>query len=164
MRSHLPALATLFLSSCSVLAPTAAATPHPPRLSTQEAISTIVASGPMIEVSFNGTECILNGPSEIPLGPLVVKFTNSTGHIATPWVARNYPGKTWEDILDWIDTHPSETPGWIAILGYDFSVSETSTVSYRQYHLDLKAEYHIVAESLTDQFWPCGPFLVVETP
>ncbi len=167
MRLHLLPLGVLCLASCSSLAPTVGATPQPPPLARHDVVSTLVAIGPMIEVSFDGTECTVRGPSEVPVGTQVFKFINSTGHIAIPWVARNYPGKTWQDALDEIGTpgsEVSETWDWIAILGPDRYISESPSISYRQYDLTIEAEYQIVVEFPTDHLWPCGPFHVVATP
>jgi hypothetical protein len=125
-----------------------------------------VASGPLIEVTFDGKECTADGPAEIPAGNLVLKYNNLTGHMATPWVSRHYPGKTWQDILDFIGPPGSivETPNWIAILGYSRSISESPEVSYRQYDLTMEAEYSIVVEDPSDHVWPCGPFIVRAAP
>jgi hypothetical protein len=119
----------------------------------------------MTEVSFNGTECSFAGPGEIPVGNLITKFTNDTGHIATPWLGRCYPGKTWQDLLDWIGppgaVFHKETPPWFALVSYDRNISESPTVSYRQYKLKIQADYVIFVEYPSDYWWPCGSFRVV---
>ena len=130
-------------------------------------VSTVVASGPMIEVTFDGKECTMNGPSRIPVGGFVLKFNNLTDHSATPWLSRHYPGKTWQDVLDFLGppgSYIDETPGWIALLAYQRSVTERPGVSYRQYNLTLEAEYDIIVEMTSDYFWPCGPFTVQSGP
>jgi hypothetical protein len=121
----------------------------------------------MIEVSFDGTNCTVSGPSEVPTGNQVFKFTNSSGQVVTPLVGRNYPGKTWQDVLDAIGTPGTDSgASWnfVTVLGVDRSVSESPTVSYRQYGLKLEAEHHIALEGSGGQLWPCGPFHVVAAP
>ena len=155
-------LTSLLLSSCTTIAPVISTTSQPPALSTEQLVATVVASGPIIEVSFDGTECKVTGDSEFPVGHLVTKFTNNSGYIATPWVARCYPDKTWQDVVDWIgppgQVFHKETPPWLALPGHGLSVSETPTVSYRQYDLPIQADYGIWVEYPSDYWWPCGPF------
>jgi hypothetical protein len=195
MKLHVLPIAAVFLASCSVPVaaatstpqppPTAteavlstmassptvtvASTPQPPPTATQDVVSTIVASGPMIEVFFDGSGCTVSGPSEVPAGNLIVRLTNTSGpgHLTTPWVGRLYPGKTWQDYVDWIGVPGSyhhETPDWFAIPTIVRQVSESPTVSYRLYSLAMVAEYNLTVESPGDHFWPCGPFNVVASP
>ena len=147
----------------TVAEPTPIPTQTPVPTATPNLVSTIVASGPLIAVNFDGATCTAEGPTEIPLGSLVLKFTNTTGETATPWVNRNYPGKTWQDVLDYIGAPGSyvpDIPDWIAFLFTRRSATESPTVSYRQFDLTIAGEYAIVVEMVSDILWPCGPFLV----
>lgn len=195
MKLHVLPLAALLLTSCSAgtaavtstppppptstqevvstVAPspsaTVTSTPQPPPTATQDLVSTMVAVGPMIDVFFDGTECTVSGPTEVPTGNLVVRFTNAStaDQLTTPWVGRLYPGKTWQDYVEWIGVPGSyhhETPEWFAIPTIVRQVTESSTVSYRQYNLDVVAEYNLTVESPGDHFWPCGPFNVIAAP
>jgi len=195
MKLHFLPLAAILLASCAGPVATATSTPPPPPTSTQEVVSTVapspsatvtstprppptaaqdvvstmVAAGPVIEVFFDWIECTLGGPSEVPAGSLVTRFTNATGasQTATPWVGRLYPGKTWQGVLDWIGAPGSyhrDTPEWFAIPTIERQVSESSTVSYRQYNLTIVAEYTLTIEFPADHSWPCGPFNVVASP
>jgi hypothetical protein len=164
MRIRTIALFGLVLSSCGPITPSVSIPPKPAALSTQDLVSTVVASGPKIEVSFDGVACSIAGPTELPTGTLYTQFTNTTGHIATPWLGRCYAGKGWEDLLDWIGPpgaiYHKETPPWFALQNPDKNVSESPSVSYRQYSLKIKAEYIIFIEYPSDYWWPCGSFRV----
>jgi hypothetical protein len=105
----------------------------------------------------------VDGPTQLPIGSLVLKFINTAGDTATPWVSRNYPGKTWQDTLDFIGAPGSyvpDIPDWIAMLFTKRSATESPVVSYRQFDLTLEAEYSIIIEMGSDLIWPCGPFVV----
>ena len=160
MRSHHALLAVCFLTSCSSLTPTTQTQPAP--IGTRELLATALAFGPIIDVAFDGQECTTSGETNLPVGNLVTRFTNTSGHIATPWLARCYPGKGWQDLVDWIGPpgtvfHKETTP-WLAIPAHERSVTESSTVTYRQYDLPIEADYVIFVEYPSDYLWPCGAF------
>jgi hypothetical protein len=194
MRLHVLPLAAALLAACSGSVGTAVTSPQPPPatpaatttvapspiatirstprstpLATAQIISTIVAAGPVIDVFFDGTVCAVDGPSEVPTGGLVVRFTNATGpgHLTTPWVGRLYEGKTWQDYVDWLGapgSYHSDTPEWYVIPGILRQAWESPTVSYRQYNLTVAGEYNLTMEYPGEHWYACAPFYVVASP
>lgn len=65
--------------------------PPPP---TTDVKATLMATDPSIEVTFNGEECIVEGPNEIAVGVHVFVFHNQ--HDRTTYLVpiRHYPGNS----------------------------------------------------------------------
>jgi hypothetical protein len=143
-------------------------TPSPPSAATPDILGTLIAKGPSIEVTFDGHNCTVGGSTEIMMGEQVIVLYNQSGQNAYLYVARRYPGKTWQDVLDDIGT-PGSTAGEpkeVAIMRWDHLVFADSIVSYRQYTFKFEGGYHIVVQGHGEYYgiWPCGPFDVVAAP
>jgi hypothetical protein len=127
-------------------------------------LATLVAVGPSIEARFDGNGCSLEGSTSITPGEHVISLTNTSGENAYLYVARNYAGYTWEDVLKEIGTPPAtDTQARnIAIMQWDHMASSNERVSYRRYTFVIEAEYHIVVQGHGQYYgiWPCGPFYV----
>jgi len=83
-------------------------TSHPP---TPGVIATMLATDPTLELTFNGEECVVDKPDEIPVGRHVFVFHNESDLDMHMVIMRYYPGNTWEDGLIWIEENcgPSGT-------------------------------------------------------
>lgn len=153
-----------------ILPPLASTTPTRPidkLTATPDLVSTITALGPLIEVTFDGQYCTISGPEQVPVGSLVIRFENLSGRLASPWLDRRYPEKTWLDVIEMIGTPGAEEvdiPNWIALLPFRSTVNASSTVSYDLYDVSIPAEYDIVVEVPDDLIWPCGEFEVTGEP
>lgn len=137
-------------------------TPNPTLAPTPDLVGTIVASGPSIDVTFDGQTCTIAGPTEVTRGEQAVAFHNLSQGGAYAWVGRNYPGRTWQDILHDMGTPGSySAPEGVAIMAWDHSVIVGPELSYQVYTFAMAGEYHVVAQAHGDYFWPCGPFFVI---
>lgn len=134
---------------------------------TPDLVSTITASGPVIAVTFDGQNCTISGPGQVPIGSLVIHFENLSGKPASPWLDRRYPDKTWQDVIMMIGTPGAQEvaiPNWIALLPFRSTVNASPTISYDLYDVTIPAEYDIVVEVPDDLIWPCGEFEVIGEP
>jgi hypothetical protein len=126
-------------------------------------LATLTAIGSSIEATFDGNACTISGPATLAPGEHVIALVNTSGENAYLYVGRNDPGHTWHDVLEDIGTPPNPdapTRG-IAILEWDY-VAYGDEADYRQYTLEIEAEYHITIQGHGQYFgiWPCGPFFV----
>lgn len=62
------------------------------------------------KVIFDGGECSVTGPAEIPAGSRVFRFTNESGKSASLYLCRLDQGRTWEDVVDYIGEPGSPVP------------------------------------------------------
>jgi len=148
--------------------PAVKATQTPAPQPTLDILSTLIAKGPSIEVTFDSTGCTVAGSPELPAGEHVIVLYNDSGESAYLFPARHYPGKTWQEILQDIGT-PGSTDAQakdIVLLPWDYFETADERVSYRQYDFSSEGEYHIVVEGQGKYhgIWPCGPFQVVPAP
>jgi hypothetical protein len=54
----------------------------------------------VIEVTFDGNDCIVSGPSELPPGEVITRFIDMTDLNAELWMVNLDEGKTFQDQLD----------------------------------------------------------------
>ena len=164
-------IAFSLIAACTTTQPEPTSTPlsptEPPPPTT-DINATLIATDPSIEVTFDGNECVVDGPNEIVVGEHVFVFHNQSGRLTSFLPGRNYPERTWLDMVDWIEDNcgqPGEdcfgTPPWIEVLFHDHSKFDDENNLYRQYDLNREAEYHIVVETEDGRIWPCGPFHVI---
>lgn len=147
--------------------PTIRFTRTPTLKPTSDLIPTLIAMGPMIAVTFDGLDCKVDGPTTLVIGDQVFKFTYTTDGQAFLGLARNYPGKSWQDVLNFLGEPGSQHdtfPVWISMLGYKKSVYESSSVHYYLFEFTVAGEYHMIAEYPRGSWWPCGPFSVRTAP
>jgi len=145
------------------------ATSAPTLVATPDLVGTLVAKGVTLEITFDGNTCAVAGPQQVTTGEQVFLLTNLSGRSAYLWVGRQYPGVTWQDVLDAMGPSGSYStvPQGVAIVVSDHLAFEGTTLSYRQYTFQFEGEYHVVVEGRRGDlmgFWPCGPFTVVAAP
>lgn len=171
MRYVATVLLVLLLASCSSPAqltdtPGAPASEVTPTLSARQA--TLIASEPSMVITFDGEECTVEGPDEIPPGEHVFLFRNRSD--INPYLApiRHYPGYSWQDALTWVEencgppgTYCDILAPWMAGLGPEGVAYDGSNNQYKRYVLTIEADYSHWTETAGSLLWPCGPFSVV---
>jgi hypothetical protein len=135
--------------------------------------------GERIEVTWNGTECTVSGPAELPAGEHTFVLYDLDKQIANLAVSRLVQGKTFQDMLDKQD-EPGEDfawPSWAraAILRAAPS-KEADGGEVRVFFLKNEGEYamHLriclidptspVGTICPEHIWPCGSLQVVGAP
>ena len=157
-------LATLLLVGCG--APAAAPTSKP-------------SSEPVVEVGelvFDGTECTVSVPTELPPGKHSIVLRNLTEEDVNLFVSRHIGGKTFQDVLDL----QGEPGGSLPYSVYDElfdKVIEPGSAQHKPdggevhtYLLISEGEYVVgvwiyeTAESDAMKTWFCAPLWVKEAP
>ena len=122
-----------------------------------------------MEITFNGEECTVDGPDEIPIGTHVFVFHNKSDLDVHLVPLRHYPEKTWHDAINWVEencgppgTHCAQTASWMAGVPPERSVFDGLKTRYKQFDFTIAAEYSLWAESSAFLLWPCEPFFVVD--
>jgi len=122
----------------------------------------------VFEVTFDGNECTLSGPTELPAGEHTIPLNNLSDYPVFLWIGQPLNGKTWQDGLD-LQSYPTEyvlAPDWYpraknTYYGYDPKSDRTRTIF--TYIFEDPGEYHVWVESKSDlMLWPCAPFSVFE--
>ena len=118
----------------------------------------------IFEVTFDGNECTLSGPTEIPTGEYRIPL-NDQGHGGMyVWIGRVLEGRTWQDALD-LQEYPSQwvpAPDWttkakITFHEYDAEIDRTLFT----YEFEEAGEYQVWLENKSAmKLWPCAPFTV----
>ena len=91
-------------------------------------MSACARNAEMIEVTFDGNDCIVTGPTELPAGEHTTIFIDQTDLVAELYLLNLEEGKTTQDILDG-QSEPGEwylNPGWVF---YDRRISTDSEES-----------------------------------
>jgi len=119
-------------------------------------------SPPPIEIIFDGNECTLSGPTEVPTGNYPFVWNDlSEGQNTDFEVARLLDVKTYQDILD-LQSEPGEyypRPSWIVhAAGYYSTTAEVWIIL-----LDEAGDYFIYLGTVHN-LWNCAPFKVIEAP
>jgi len=120
----------------------------------------------IFEVNFDGKDCTLSGPTNIPTGEYRIPL-NDQGHPGLyVWIGQTLEGKTWQDALD-LQSYPEEwvpAPDWvrkakITYHGYDAQIDRYIFT----YTFDEAGEYQVWLENKSAiKLWPCAPFVVFE--
>ena len=120
------------------------------------------------EVTFDGRQCSVIGPSETTTGSRMFLFTNNSGKRAILYVCRLEAGKSWNDVLDYIGEPGSDVPevGWCRkTVG---TLEGTEERSYAKAFSFQEGEYCILCEQTEDPagIWPGSSFNVrsIELP
>ena len=117
-------------------------------------------------VTFDGNECTLSGPTEVPPGEYPF-FINNQSDLDIPFQSVRYfqDEKTYQDVLE-LQNEPGEhfaMPGWTLEAQYYFSAAyETNT-----YILDTIGEHFFYLDynwKGISFLWLCPPFQVVDVP
>lgn len=164
----------IFIVSCSSrLTPTPTITSPPVPQATLTATSTPEpesATNASLEISFDGDECVVHGPSQLDTGVHEFVLHNQSGERASLWSGRLYPEKDWEDFLQWFQDNcgppgslcPGTEAPWIAWLFNIKDIKVAPDEFHYQYDLKLEADYFLVVARTSDSHvWPCGAFQVI---
>lgn len=151
-------LIMLVLVGCG--APAAAPTPIP-------ATATLPLI-PEIEVTFDGNECTVSGPTELPMGNHSVVLKDLSEQKASLYVSRLVDGKTFQDLLD----EQGEPGKYIQEISWLITAREPGVAWDRAdggeihtYDLTNEGEHVLYIGTITPySIWFCAPFQVRETP
>lgn len=175
--------ASLFpLVSCSPPQPTATPippteTPVPPAETfvppTETPVPPIAAAQAVdagIEVTFDGSECIVSGPTELPVGEYHFVLENLRKPHYLLYMARFVDGKTFQDLLD-LQSEPGEyvpydsRSSWFVETINTVEWNESNSTYVYTFFLDKEGEYYIqLGRSVSQDLWYCGSLMVTEVP
>lgn len=117
-----------------------------------------------IEVTFDGNECTVSGPTEVPMGNYPFIWNDLSEQQNTDfWVSRLLDGKTFQDALD-LQSEPGEyypKPSWIVHVPayYSFKAEVWIVV------LENVGEHAVyVGGYKPNSLWFCAPIQVIEAP
>ena len=123
-----------------------------------------------IVVTFDGNDCTVTGPTELPAGEHTFIFIDRSDMRGELWLVYLEDGKTLQDCLD-LQSEPGEwypKPPWVF---YDSRVSIESQesngrrVDSSTWKLDRVGEHTILCYVPSPQMlWFAAPLMVVETP
>lgn len=164
-------LITLLLVGCgapaatpTLIPPTATPTPIPPT-----ATPTLgPLPGSVFEVTFDGNECTVSGPTELPTGDHSFVWKDLSEENIDLWVARLLDDKTFQDLLD-LQSEPGEyypQPSWTVHptqLGRAWNESIGGEVY--TFSLNIEGEYVTLVGGYSPlSLWFCAPLKVIEAP
>ncbi len=122
------------------------------------------------EVTFDGNDCTVTGPTELPAGEHTFIFIDRSDMRGELWLIYLEDGKTIQDHLD-LQSEPGEwypKPSWVH---YDSRVSSESEelegrrVDSSTWKLDRVGEHTILCYVASPQkLWFVAPLIVVEAP
>jgi hypothetical protein len=75
--------------------------------------------GNCIKLSFDGENCVYDGPTDFKTGPVTLLFFNESGDLAAVNLMRLTGDKTTQDVIEYIGEEPSSAhaPSWTRPLG-----------------------------------------------
>jgi hypothetical protein len=113
------------------------------------------------EVTFDGTECTVEGPEEVSRGVYYFILNDESDKNLQLWINRILEGKTFEDLLNW-QPEPGvyvPPPTWIEHPSSTYSFEAERTVHF----LDQVGNYAtLVGGYNPSSLWFCEPFRVVD--
>jgi len=123
---------------------------------------------PDFEVIFDGNDCIVTGPSELPAGEVTTHFTDKSELDAELWLVYIDEGKTFQDHLD-LQEKPGDwypKPSWdhyaTRIYGHSEDING-ARVDIETWNLDHVAEHIIFCYVSSPQMiWFAHPLFIVE--
>ena len=158
-------LVTLLLVGCG--APAATPTPIPPTATLTPVPPTATLTPvPPIEVTFDGTECTVSGPTELPTGDhkFVLKDLSEQNQVL--YVSLLLDGKTYQDLLD-LQSEPGEyypKPRWSVHTTGGMRRNAKGENVYT-FSLDIEGEHAIyLGSAFPHSLWFCAPLKVIEAP
>lgn len=148
------------LTGCAAAAPETP-TPEPTVIPTHTSIPP-TPSPPPIEIAFDGNECTVSGPTEVPTGNYPFVWNDLSEQQNTDfWVGRLLDGHTYQDLLD-LQSEPGEyypKPSWVvhssAYYSFDAEIWVVILDEPGDYFIDLGSKHSL---------WFCAPFKVIEAP
>jgi hypothetical protein len=125
---------------------------------------------PDFEVTFDGEDCLVSGPDELPPGDHTFKFIDKSGFGGELWLVYLKEDKTFQDHLD-LQSEPGEwypKPPWVS---YDSRVSGESEesdgmrVDTEIWRLDRIGEHTLLCYVPSPaMLWFAAPLMIVDTP
>ena len=123
------------------------------------------------EVTFDGNDCTVTGPAELPAGDHTFIFIDRSDMRGELWLVYLEDGKTTQDQLD-MQSEPGEwypKPSWVY---YDSKVSfeseelEGRRVDSSTWRLDRVGEHTILCyvAASPQKLWFVAPIIVIEAP
>jgi hypothetical protein len=160
---------TLVPPTPTPIPPTATLTPAPPTPTPKPISKPLPGSvAEVIEVTFDGNECTVSGPTEVPTGEHSFVLFDLSGQNQDLWLARLHDGKTFRDLLD-LQPEPGEyypKPSWAvhppkSTIGLNKKTGGKDMV----FDLDEAGEYSMAVGGYNPRsLWLCAPLWVVEAP
>ena len=126
---------------------------------------------PVIEVVFDGEDCIANGPNELqigfPAGEVKTVFIDESGLGGELWIVSLQPGWTFQDHLDLHEPGVHvDKPDWASYVFRVDGKSETyeeARMDRETWKVDQVGEYVILCYvSYPQMLWTAAPLRVVE--
>ena len=134
------ALVTLLLVACATPQPTATTT--------------------TMEVTFDGSGCVYDGPESVSAGQVTLIFNNQSEGLALVDFVKLAEGKTWNDILDYLGPLPSSKtrPDWVT----GPAPEEVPAGESSSRELSVTGGNYVVvcARSSPLEVWPAGVLMV----
>lgn len=114
------------------------------------------------EVTFDGHQCSVLGPSETTIGSKLFVFTNNSGKRTTLYLCRLEAEKSWNDVLDYIGEPGSDVPEVVWCTKTVGTLKGLDERSYVWKFSFQEGEYSILCEQTEDPagIWPGSKFNV----
>ena len=164
------------LVGCGPAEPAATATPQPLSLaSLLTPVATEPASGsagaeaepvvPVLEVTFDGSGCTVEGPAELPTGKHAVSLRDLSGQHQLLYVSLLLEGKTYQDLLD-LQSEPGVNfpkPDFV-VHGWHIGRKQTPDGAVIHTFVLSEAGEHAIYLGTANPatLWLCAPLKVVE--
>jgi len=134
-----------------------------------DSIATLFAINPSLEATFDGRACEISASGSLKAGDHILLLHNQSGQRTFLIVGRLYPGKSWDDFLQWFADNcgppgsdckreSGEAP-WISWLFEVTASGQDSPESRYKYRLN-EGQYLLIASRSDGSNWPCGSFQV----
>ncbi len=84
----------------------------------------------VVELTFDGEQCIYEGPSVLSEGEVEVVFNNESSEETVFWFGRLDEGRTTQDVIDYVADDPTaHAPSWwFGVWGQDFMPANSSSI------------------------------------
>jgi hypothetical protein len=166
IRFLLGSLLLTLLTSCA-RSPQETPTPEPTAIPTHNSIPPTPSPEPIentFEVTIEGSECIISGPTEVPKGKINIAFDIKGDRNLRLGVFYFLDGKTYQDYLGEVYIGPEVShpwPYWIRDSPYYKKKIDVWTVTLKEI-----GEHAIVVGSYIPSWreYPCASFEVIERP
>ena len=120
-------------------------------------------------VTFDGSECLYSGPSDIETGAHMVTIKNQTELTGWLRICRADEGKVWQDVLDFEftpDPNPEGDlywPAWCEEFPVTSFVNANADNVLYEYEFVHEGQYFVIWEkNKPEGAWPCSPLTVRE--
>ena len=143
-------------------------TPMPPTPTPLPPTPTPMPPTPMpIVVTFDGNECTVSGPTELPTGEHSFLLKDLSGQGQYLYVSRLLDGKTFQDVLD-LQSEPGvyyPKPSWVVYAPRRPTERIAEGEHVYTFILNKEGEYAIyLGTSSPSSLWFCAPLKVMEAP